>query len=139
MLSLRQVVDVIAGALGHAWDVVSIPYELAVCARPLVGQPWNTHRVFDLGKLKSELGYRDVVPVRDALARTARWLTEHPPRSGGPEERNLEDPFDYDAEDRLVGAWRRAVTALPPVRYRREPGYTMAYSGPGAPARKNDW
>ncbi len=60
-LTLRQVVDVVADALDHRWDVISIPYELAACARPLVGQPTNTHRVFDLTKLKTELGYTDVV------------------------------------------------------------------------------
>jgi hypothetical protein len=38
----------------------------------LVGQPTNTHRVFDLTKLKTELGYTDVVAARDAFAHTAR-------------------------------------------------------------------
>ena len=138
-LTLRQVVDIVADALGHRWEVVSMPYELAACARPLVAQPTNTHRVFDLSKLKTELGYADVVPAPDAFARTARWLIEHPPRPGGPEERNLQDPFDYAAEDRLVAAWKRALTEFPPVSYDVEPGYTSAYSGPGAPTRKGRW
>ena len=138
-LTLRQVVDVVADALDHRWDVISIPYELAACARPLVGQPTNTHRVFDLTKLKTELGYTDVVAAREAFARTARWLNEHPPRPGGSEERNLQDPFDYAAEDKLVSAWTQALTAFPAVQYAVEPGYTNAYSGPGAPTRKGSW
>ena len=138
-LTVRQVVDVVAAALGHPWDVVSIPYELAACARPLVAQPTNTHRVFDLAKLKSELGYADVVPASEALAHTARWLIEHQPRPGGPEERNLQDPFDYAAEDSLVAAWRRTLAEFPNVSYAVEPGYTSAYSGPGAPTRKGTW
>ncbi|HET6472571.1 MAG TPA: hypothetical protein VFG38_12070 [Pseudomonadales bacterium] len=138
-LTVRQVVDVVAAALGHRWDVVSMPYELAACARPLVAQPTNTHRVFDLTKLKSELGYADVVSAPAALAHTARWLIEHQPRPGGPEERNLQDPFDYAAEDRLVAAWTQMLAAFPNVDYASEPGYTSAYSGPGAPTRKGTW
>ena len=139
VLSLRQVVDIVADALGHRWEVISMPYALAECARPLVGQPWNTHRVFDLAKLKAELGYADIVSPRDALIRTAHWLIAHPPAPGGPEERNLQDPFDYDAEDRLIAGWRRAMSDMPPIRYRSEPGYTSAYSGPGRPPRKGAW
>jgi nucleoside-diphosphate-sugar epimerase len=138
-LTIRQVVDVVAAALGHRWDIVSMPYELAACARPLVAQPANTHRVFDLTKLKTELGYADVVPARAALARTAQWLMEHQPRPGGSEERNLQDPFDYAAEDRLVAAWQRLLDGFPSVSYSVEPGYTSAYSGPGAPTRKSTW
>jgi len=95
--------------------------------------------VFDLTKLKTELGYTDVVAAADAFAHTARWLREHPPQPGGSEERNLQDPFDYAAEDELVSAWAQALAAFPAVRYAVEPGYTSAYSGPGAPTRKGSW
>ena len=47
----------------------------------------------------------------------------------------LQDPFDYAAEDALVGAWKSALAALPEVRFAREPGYTMSYSGPGGRPR----
>jgi nucleoside-diphosphate-sugar epimerase len=130
VLTLRQVVEIVAGALGHRFEIVSMPWELAVPARPLLAQPAPTHRVLDLAKLRHRLGYRDVVPAREALARTARWLAAHPPAPGGPEETVLQDPFDYAAEDALVEAWRRALSALPEVRFAREPGYTMGYSGP---------
>jgi len=70
--SCCQVVDIVAAALGHRWDVISIPYELVACARPLVAQPTNTHRVFDLTKLKTELGDTDLVPAREAFARVPR-------------------------------------------------------------------
>ena len=55
-----------------------------------------------LAKLERDLGYRDVVPPREALVRTARWLCENRPAPGGAEEQILEDPFDYAAEDALV-------------------------------------
>jgi nucleoside-diphosphate-sugar epimerase len=135
VLSLRQVVEIVAGALGHRFEIVSMPWRLAVPARPLLAQPLPTHRVFDLGKVRRELGYRDVVPAREALARTAHWLAANPPAPGGQEETVLQDPFDYAAEERLIAAWKRALAALPEIEWRRAPGYTLSYSGPGGRAR----
>ena len=137
VLTLRQVVEIVAGALGHRFEIVSLPWSLAVPARPLLTQPLPTHRVFDLGKVRSELGYRDVVPAREALARTARWLALHPLPRGGQEEMVLQDPFDYAAEDRLVAAWKAALASLPEPTWSRPPGYTLSYSGPGGRARSN--
>jgi nucleoside-diphosphate-sugar epimerase len=137
VLTLRQVVEIVSGALGRPLEIVSMPWRLATPARPLLAQPLPTHRVFDLGKIRSELGYRDRVPAREALARTARWLAAHPPPPGGQEETVLQDPFDYAAEDRLVEAWRRALATVPQVEWKRPPGYTLSYSGPGGRARSN--
>ncbi len=131
-LTIRQVVEIVAAALGHAFEIVSLPWELAAPARPLVMQPLTTHRVIDISKLRHRLGYRDVVPAREALALTARWLAEHRPAPGGMEEMALQDPFDYAAEDALIAAWRSALGSLPRVAFRcGEPGYGLAYSGPG--------
>ena len=117
VLSVRQVVELIAAALDHELELVSMPYELAVPARPLLAQPLPTHRVLDVSRVRTDLGYRDLVPAREAVARTARWLAEHP-LVGSTEEYTLTDPFDYDAEDRLVDAWLAARADRPAVRRR---------------------
>jgi nucleoside-diphosphate-sugar epimerase len=135
VLSVRQVVEVVAGALGVEFEIVSMPYDLAVPARPLQTQPLPTHRVLDLTRLRTDLGYRDLVPAREALARTAHWLAAHPLERGGQEERGLTDPFDYEAEDQLIDAWRAAVATMPAVAFETEPMYGMAYSGPGGRPR----
>jgi nucleoside-diphosphate-sugar epimerase len=135
VLSLRQVGELIAAALGRALDFVSMPYDLARPAWPLLSQPLPTHRVLDLTKLRTRLGYRDVVPAREAVARTARWLAEHPLAPGAQEELVLTDPFDYRAEDELMDAWLRLRAALPEVKFEREPRYGLAYSGPGGRPR----
>ena len=135
VLSIRQVVEIVSAALGHAFDLVSMPYDVAVPARPLLMQPLPAHRVLDLTRVRSELGYRDLVPAREALARTARWLADHPPEPGGQEEMVLTDPFDYDAEDRLIAAWQHSREVLPPAAFAVEPGYGLAYSGPGGRPR----
>ncbi|MBW2268530.1 MAG: hypothetical protein JRH16_08125 [Deltaproteobacteria bacterium] len=135
--TLRQVVEIAAHALDRHIEIVSMPWHLATPARPLIGQRLTTHRVFDLGKLRRELGYHDVVPAREAYARTARWLFENPPEAGGQEELVLQDPFDYAAEDQLVEAWRKTLAGMPEVHFATEPGYTLAYSGPGGRPRSS--
>jgi nucleoside-diphosphate-sugar epimerase len=135
VLSVRQVIEVIADELGHALELVSMPWELAVPARPLLAQPLPTHRVLDLARARTELGYHDLLPARRAVALTARWLADHPPSPGGTEEHVLADPFDYAAEDHLMDAWHSALASLPPVGWRDAPGYGLAYSGPGGRPR----
>ena len=86
VLTIRQVVELCAIELGADLEIVSMPYDLAVPAWPLLAQPLPTHRVLDLTRLHHQLGHRDVVPAREAVGRTARWLAEHPPDRGGLEE-----------------------------------------------------
>ncbi len=136
-LTLRQLVEIVASSLGHRFEIVSMPFALAVPARPLLMQPSPTHRVLDLAKLRGELGYRDVVAPREALARTARWLVENPPAPRGTEETVLQDPFDYAAEDRLVAAWKDVLARMPEVPFTLPPGWGLSYSGPGGRARSS--
>jgi nucleoside-diphosphate-sugar epimerase len=130
-LTIRQVAEIITAELGHDWELISMPSELAVAARPLQMNQLPTHRVLDVSKLRERLGYRDVVPARQAVRRTARWLVEHPPALGGYEETALQDPFDYAAEDRLVNWWRTVTADPPDLGYPELPGYGKSYAGPG--------
>lgn len=140
VLSVRQVIEIVAAALGHHFEIISMPHDLALPARPLLAQPLPTHRVMDLTRIKRDLGYRDRVPAREALATTARWLADNPPAPGGTEEMVLTDPFDYDAEDRLVDAWTKARESveLAVAAFVPEPGYGLAYSGPGGRPRSKE-
>jgi hypothetical protein len=139
VLTVRQVIDLVAAALGHRLEIVSMPYEIAVPARPLLAQPLPTHRVLDLTRVRTVLGYRDVMPAREAVGFTARWLAEHPPAQGEMEEQVLTDPFDYAAEDRLIDAWSHASEAVVhAAEFKTEPGYGLAYSGPGGRPRSKE-
>lgn len=135
VLTVRQVVEIIAAALGHTFQIVSMPYELAIPARPLLMQPSPAHRVLDLSRLRADLGYQDLVAPRTALADTARWLAENRPEPGGSEEQILTDPFDYAAEDRLMDAWSDLRDGLPDAGFATMPGFGLAYSGPGGRPR----
>jgi nucleoside-diphosphate-sugar epimerase len=130
-LTIRQVVEIITDELGHDWELLSMPAELAVPARPLMMNARTTHRVLDTSKLQARLGYADMVPSRQAVRLAARWLVDHPPALGGYEERALQDPFDYGAEDRLVAWWQAAVADPPDSGYDELPGYGKSYAGPG--------
>jgi nucleoside-diphosphate-sugar epimerase len=130
-LSIRQVAELIRDELGSDIELLGMPAALAVPARPLQQCYLNTHRVLDTSKLRYLLGYRDVVPAREAVRRAARWLVENPPDRGGYEETALQDPFDYEAEDRLVAWWRAAVSSPPDLGYDHPPGYGKSYAGPG--------
>lgn len=130
-LTIRQVVEIIADELGHEWDILSMPADLAIPARPLMMNHMPNHRVVDTAKLRDVLGYRDLVPAREAVLRATRWLVDNRPQEGGYEEFALQDPFDYRAEDVLASWWRDAIADPPELGYREIPGYGKSYAGPG--------
>lgn len=133
VLTLRTVVELIANALGHSWEIIDMPWQLAIPARPLITQPLPTHRVLDITKMQRDFGYRDLVPPREAVVRAARWLVDNP--LSEEQQRILEDPFDYAAEDALIEGWKRALASIPEVEWKDPPGYGSAYSGPGGRPR----
>ncbi len=139
LLTLRQMVEIIAVSLGHQLEIVSMPWRFALPARPLIAQPWTTHRVLDLTKIKTQLGYADVTPPERGLALTARWLRDNPLERGGAGEKILQDPFDYRAEDELIAAWKMVCDKMPAIQFTFEPGFTATYSGPGGKARSSSW
>lgn len=132
-LSVAQIAEVIADELGHSWELVSLPYDFAAPARPMVGSWSTTHRVLDTGPTARDLGYRDVLAPIDAWRVAARWLAENPLERGGALEQRLGDPFDYDAEDRLVAAWRDVrrefEATMENLAWTSEPNYGSAYVG----------
>jgi nucleoside-diphosphate-sugar epimerase len=130
-LTIRQVAEIITDELDHQWELLSMPAEFALPARPLMMNYRTTHRVMDTAKLRERLGYRDVVPARAAVRLAARWLVDNRPERGGYEETALQDPFDYDAEDRLARWWRNAIANPPDLGYVELPGYGKSYAGPG--------
>ncbi len=135
----RQWVELVAAALGSELRVESLPYELAGHGDPLLIDSHGFHQLMDLQKLRTDLGYHDVVRVPDAVAATARWLVENPPERGGRIEAHIDDAFDYDAEDRLVEAYRTARAELMPLARAREAGHRPhSYAHPRQPGLAAD-
>jgi nucleoside-diphosphate-sugar epimerase len=61
------------------------------------GLNWRHNLIFDTAKIRNELGFIEPVDAETSLARTIAWETASPPQSH-------RDPFDYDAEDRILEA-----------------------------------
>ena len=117
-LSLAQIVEVIASAMDCEVEIVNLPRELAFPAQAM-SLGWHSHALLDLTKIREQLGYRDVVPAVEALARTVRWYVEHRPEPGGEIERRLGDPFDYEAEDELIARFAAFAADLASFATRR--------------------
>ncbi|MCY4518209.1 MAG: hypothetical protein OXB99_13340 [Acidimicrobiaceae bacterium] len=130
VLTARQTIEVIASALGVELDIVSLPAELATPARPFLNVEHTQHQMSIPDRLMAELSYRDVVPSVEAIGRTARYLFDNPIERGSDTEMRLQDPFDYEAEDAIIGAYQSAVGAAaeraaafdPDFRYPYAPG-----------------
>ena len=126
-LTLRQIAEVVADEMGHRFEFVNLPYELAAPARPTI-MHWSTaHRVVGTEATRVELGYRDQVEPEEGVRRTVRWLLDHPPSPRA--EALLQDPFDYGAEDELIARWRRLLDRFERPTFSSEPGYGAAYYG----------
>jgi nucleoside-diphosphate-sugar epimerase len=137
LLSLHQWVEIIAHTLGYAGEIVCLPGVVTQPARPLLPMmPTSHHCVMDLAKIKTELAYRDPVPVEEALPRTVRWYVDHPPAGGGEIERNLHDPFNYHAEEQLVITYKECLQRLAAIPFDQGPVY-HPYAHPTQPGQRD--
>lgn len=107
--TVRQIVELIADEMKHKFEILSLPAEVAYPARGISLEITPHHKLMDLHKIKSQLGYTDPLPPAEALRRTARWYIEHQPERGGEIEQRLQDNFDYATEDQLAGIARDTI------------------------------
>ncbi|SDG24885.1 hypothetical protein [Pseudonocardia oroxyli] len=79
--------------------------------------PRTTHKLLDVGKMTRQLGYRDVVPYREAVRRTVEYYVANPLPRGGRDEQQLGDPFDYRAEDAYAAALEEFVATASAIPF----------------------
>ncbi len=109
----REWVSLLAGAVGHEFEFVSMPFDVAGPSFPYARDPWMVcHRVLDLTKLRTLLHWDPVITVEEGLAQTARDLAARPLGRGSEEELQVGDPFDYELEDRFVEAAAQQAALL---------------------------
>ena len=135
LLTFRRWIEHIFKIMNYDGELVEMPALMARPSRPYSGR--THHRVLDLTKIKTELGYREAVSVEEAIRRTVQWYLEHRPQPGGEEERQLKDPFDYEAEDRFIGAYRKSMDEILQIDYTRE-RFRHPYPHPKEPNRPRD-
>ena len=134
LLTAGETIAVIAGALGAELEQVSLPAELATPARPFLCADSPRHVVTGVDAIMADLGYRDLLPAPQAIAATARWLVDNPVERGSFTEQRLQDPFDYEAEDRIIDAYRRKTADVAAMAAAYDPEYRDRYA-PGS----DDW
>lgn len=105
VITLREWVNIIAESMGEELELINVPWDSAKS----VAIPYTYgihHRVLDLTKIKSELGYRDLFPVREGIRRTVNWLLKNPPQPEDVTKKQIKDPFAYAVEDKLIKQYR---------------------------------
>ncbi|KAA9159371.1 epimerase [Amycolatopsis acidicola] len=113
LVTFRQWAELVSRAAGTDLEIRSLPAELAGpgTAVSAFGGQESACCVLDTTRLREDLGYRDVVSLRDGLGETVRWMIENEEalrRTG------TTDPFDYAAEDELMRAYQEMTRALEP-------------------------
>lgn len=85
-LTVRQIVETIGQIMDHSWEIISVPRRMMPPAPrsqllPYSCDPYDVepHLLYDLTKIRSELGYRDLVPITTAMEKTVKWLVCNPP------------------------------------------------------------
>jgi nucleoside-diphosphate-sugar epimerase len=114
LVSIRQWAELVAQAAGGTLPIRSLPGELASPGRAVIAFSYQATAscVLDTTRIREDLGYRDVQSVDDGLRETVAWMLEHRDRIAS--DPNVLDPFDYDAEDRLIAAYERCLAELAP-------------------------
>jgi nucleoside-diphosphate-sugar epimerase len=131
----RQRVEFISHYLQHELRIVDLPYEVATPSHPLL-QNTQDHRLITSARIRSDLGYVDVVDQATALERTVEWLVGLSGEALAELERQLGDPFDYAKEDELERVWTAALADLQAVGH-EVPEYAHPYRHPHVP--NEDW
>ena len=80
------------------------------------GPPPTHHTLLDTSRIRTELGFTDVVEFDEAVRCTVEYYLANPLERGGEEEARIGDPFDYPAEDQFAAelkAFEQRCQALP--------------------------
>ena len=125
ILTIRQRVERITKILDYDWELINIPVAFARPSYPFLFPNASRdaplfilqHRIIDITKIKTELGYQDVIPVDEALERTVKWLLDNRPEPGGEIEIYLGDSFDYAGEEGLIREFREFSKKAKAVPY----------------------
>jgi nucleoside-diphosphate-sugar epimerase len=116
LVTVRQWAEIVARVAGRELEFKALPGALVTPGWAVLpfGYQGTPSCVLDTTKLRNDLGYRDVQPLREGLAETVEWMIDNVDEMRA--NPNMADPFDYAAEDRLVVAYERAMAELAPLQ-----------------------
>ena len=137
--TLLQWAEIIANALDHEFEIISVPWEYATLAQRLAVRGTPHHRVTSCEKAIFDLGYRDLIDPIQGLSVTAKHLVDNPLEPGGSAERSLSDLFDYEGEDQLISVWKDAMVKVSDVAFQVDSGLTDRYSSRFDDSERTEW
>lgn len=85
----------IGKVVGWGGEVAIVPKD-TLPAHLLSGVNTDQDLVVDTTRIREELGYREPVPLEEALKKTIEWERAHPPSNIDPQM------FDYETEDKIL-------------------------------------
>jgi nucleoside-diphosphate-sugar epimerase len=132
VFTLRAWANAICRIMGHQLEFVALPYTLSRPARIYSGR--SQIRMFDITKIQSQLGYKDVITASKGLEATVHWYLEHRPIPGGKQEETLGDAFDYALEDQLMDRFLESVSVIKKLQPPRL-GFRHPYDHPKKPEK----
>jgi hypothetical protein len=91
-----------------------------------------------LFKIKTEIGYKDIVSPEEGLRKTVQWLLKNRPKPGDEVEVRLQDPFDYAGEDRLAAAYKEGMQRMVAVPFNIDTSRPHPYAHPKEPGQQRD-
>jgi len=103
LLTVRGIAELVARVMDHEWEIVSVAGNQLPATNPFATPH---HIVYDLRRIRAELGYQESISLQEGMRRTVSWLLANPP---APEAWGLarylgHDAFDYPTEDAAIAA-----------------------------------
>lgn len=135
MPTTNEYIELVAEAMGKegCLEQVEMPEEIATPFRQMesgASDGLASTANWTNEKAKRLLDYKDVVGKREAIALTAKWMVENQETVAANAAIVLQDPFDYESEDKLLAAWdRRDYHACLAIEWPVEPGWGHFYYG----------
>ena len=135
--TMRQWMELVSTFAGRKLEIFSVPKELGAPAEPLTRLlDVGNHCFLDGSKARDELGYHDLISAQQALQENAEWYINNPVNAE--EYPNYPDPFNYEAEDRLMAAYTKSIAALKEEVPFEKPKYYHSYAHPKKPGQGPD-
>jgi nucleoside-diphosphate-sugar epimerase len=95
-LSVIEWVRLIAQHVGFGGEVLTVPDRVGLYGGHFDDLDYRQDMTIDSGRIRAELGYREITRADEAMKRTIEWERENQPESLDPEL------FNYSAEDELL-------------------------------------
>ena len=128
--------QLIAHSLDWELEVCGVPIEYAHPTHDLFPIYTTTHhQLMDTSRIRYELGYRDLVPVGQAMQETVRWMLEYRAESAASSVDS--DPLRYAVEDRLLAIHDQACAHMREIEFDRIP-LAHPYPHPKRPGAARD-